>query len=76
MCFTLYALAQNPTIQDKVYEELCEVVGKDPKTEITLSQINDLKYMDIVVKEAMRVYQPVPLIERNIDEDWVVGKLC
>ncbi|XP_066256027.1 cytochrome P450 4d2-like [Euwallacea similis] len=71
-CFTLYALAQNPTYQDKVYEELCEVVGKDPKTEITLSQINDLKYMDIVVKEALRIYQPVPLIERNIDEEWVV----
>lgn len=71
-CFTLYAIAQNPKIQDKVYEELCEVLGKDPKTEITLSQINDLKYMDIVVKEALRVYQPVPLIERNIDQDWVL----
>nr|WDY85989.1 cytochrome P450 4BR18 [Pagiophloeus tsushimanus] len=71
-CFTLYALAQNPAIQDKVYEELCEILGKDPKSEITISQINDLKYMDIVVREAMRIYQPVPLIERNIDEDWIV----
>ncbi|XP_050312093.1 cytochrome P450 4d2-like [Anthonomus grandis grandis] len=72
MCFTLYALAQNPHCQDKIYEEFCEVLGEDPKVEVTLSQINDLKYMDIVVKEALRVYQPVPLIERNIDEDWTV----
>ncbi|XP_030754114.1 cytochrome P450 4d2-like [Sitophilus oryzae] len=71
-CFTLYALAQNPTIQDKVYQEICEVIGNDPKEEITLSQINNLKYMDIVVKEALRIYQPVPLIERNIDADWIL----
>lgn len=71
-CFTLYAIAQNPQIQDKVYDELCEILGKDPKTEVTMSHINDLKYMDIVVKEALRMYQPVPLVERNIDEDWVI----
>ncbi|KAF7286409.1 hypothetical protein GWI33_005329 [Rhynchophorus ferrugineus] len=72
MCFTFYALAQNPSVQDKVYQELCETIGMDPKVELTLSNINDLKYLDIVVKEAMRIYQPVPLIERNIDEDWVL----
>ncbi|KAH1003679.1 hypothetical protein HUJ04_003558 [Dendroctonus ponderosae] len=72
ICFTLYALAQNPKFQDKVYEELCEVIGKDPKTEITISKLNDLKYMDIVVKEALRVYQPVPLIERKTEEEWKI----
>ncbi|CAG9763236.1 unnamed protein product [Ceutorhynchus assimilis] len=71
-CFTLYALAQNPSIQDKVYQELCEVLGKDPKIEITMSQINNLKYMDIVVREALRFYQPVPLIERSLDQDWII----
>lgn len=67
-------MAQNPKFQDKVYEELCEVIGKDPKTEITISKLNDLKYMDIVVKEALRVYQPVPLIERKTEEEWQIGK--
>ncbi|KAL1518132.1 hypothetical protein ABEB36_001803 [Hypothenemus hampei] len=73
-CFALYALAQNPKHQAKMYEELCEVLGTDPKIEITTSQINDLHYSDRVIKEALRIYQPVPLIERKIEEEWIIDE--
>ncbi|KAJ8922207.1 hypothetical protein NQ315_004144, partial [Exocentrus adspersus] len=72
ICYALYAICQNGNIQKKVYSELEEVFGNDSKVEITTSQINELKYLDIVVKEALRYYPPVPLIERMLEDDWTV----
>ncbi|CAG9855800.1 unnamed protein product [Phyllotreta striolata] len=72
ICYVLYALAQNPEVQSKVYQEILEVIGNDRRTEITISKINDLKFLDVVVKEAMRMYPPVPLIERRLEEDWIL----
>lgn len=73
VCFTLLALAQNPAIQHKVYEELVEVLGPESTDDVTCSQMNDLKYLDIVIKESMRLYSPVPLIARRLDTDCVLG---
>ncbi|XP_019865391.1 cytochrome P450 4d2 [Aethina tumida] len=72
VCFTLLALAQNPAIQHKVYEELVEVLGPESTDDVTCSQMNDLKYLDIVIKESMRLYSPVPLIARRLDTDCVL----
>ncbi|XP_057655410.1 cytochrome P450 4d2-like isoform X1 [Diorhabda carinulata] len=72
ICYVLYAIAQNPIVQNRVYQEILEVLGNDKTTEITISKINDLKYLDIVVKEAFRIYSPVPLIERRLEEDWIL----
>lgn len=73
MCFVLYALSQNPEIQTKVYDELVSVLGADYKKEITINDIQELKYLDIVVKEANRIYPPVPLIERSLEEECTIG---
>ncbi|KAJ3661324.1 hypothetical protein Zmor_005723 [Zophobas morio] len=72
ICFVLYAIGQNPEIQKKVYDELISVLGTDYKDEIKFNQIQELKYLDIVIKEAIRIYPPVPLIERSLEEDCTV----
>ncbi|KAJ8955792.1 hypothetical protein NQ314_006841 [Rhamnusium bicolor] len=72
--YTLYALAHNKDVQQKLYNELVEVLGTDSKSEVTISQINELKYLDIVLKEALRIYPSGPFIERTLDSDWTIGK--
>ncbi|XP_062700047.1 cytochrome P450 4d2-like [Aedes albopictus] len=63
--FLLYVMAKYPEVQQKVYEEAVSVLGDSIETPITLSALNDLKYLDLVVKESLRMFPPVPYISRS-----------
>lgn len=66
ICFTLYAISKYPEVQMKLNEEIRQVIGEG---EVTFNAINELKYLDLVVKESMRVYTPVPIISRRLHEE-------
>lgn len=70
--FTLYLLGHHPEIQKKVHQELDEVFGSDWERPVTLEDVKNLKYLECVIKESMRLYPPVPLVARNIDEDVII----
>ncbi|KAF2899771.1 hypothetical protein ILUMI_06415, partial [Ignelater luminosus] len=59
MAFSLYYLANYPDVQQKVYEEIMEVL-EDPDKDLTLQDLNKFKYLDQVVKEILRLAPPVP----------------
>ncbi|CAH2233297.1 cytochrome P450 4C1-like [Pararge aegeria] len=59
-------LANHPRVQDKVYEELQEVLGD---SERCLDNLAKLKYLDAVVKETLRLYPPAPVTVRRCDKD-------
>ncbi|XP_062533728.1 cytochrome P450 4d1-like [Armigeres subalbatus] len=63
--FLLYVLAKYPDVQNKVYEEILTMLGDSIDTPITLSALNDLKYLDLVMKESLRMFPPVPYISRR-----------
>lgn len=65
----VYNLAKYPEIQQKVYEEILDVMGSDPDEPITLRKLNDLHYLDLVVKESLRIFPPVPVIGRQTREN-------
>jgi cytochrome P450 len=61
LCWALYALSQHPNALEKLIEEVDRVLGsRDPEWE----DLPKLKYMDAVLKEALRVYNTVPLTGR------------
>ncbi|XP_073841209.1 cytochrome P450 4d8-like [Musca autumnalis] len=68
---TLYLLARHPRVQRKLLQEIEDVLGKanNPKP-MTLMNLNDLKYMECVIKESMRLLPPIPFIAREIKEDF------
>ncbi|XP_052863436.1 cytochrome P450 4d2-like [Anopheles cruzii] len=68
MTFLLYNVAKHPDVQDKLYEEILSEVGPD-FTELSLSTLNNLHYMDLVLKESLRLFPPVPFIARIATED-------
>lgn len=68
----MFALGNEPEIQDKVYEEMAEVVGAENEV-ATTKQLGQLKYLDRVIKEVMRLFPTVPSVSRYVDKDTVLG---
>ncbi|XP_055547839.1 cytochrome P450 4d1-like [Wyeomyia smithii] len=63
--FLLYILAKHPDVQQKVYEEIMAVLGDSGDTPPNITMLNDLKYLDLAVKESLRLFPPVPFITRT-----------
>ncbi|KAL0268132.1 UNVERIFIED_CONTAM: hypothetical protein PYX00_010193 [Menopon gallinae] len=66
--FTLCLLGLYQDIQDKVYEELREIFG-DSDRPVTFADTVNMKYMERVIMETLRLYPPVPAIARELNED-------
>ncbi|XP_069672102.1 probable cytochrome P450 6a14 [Periplaneta americana] len=64
MQFCLYELTKNPDIQDRVRQEIDEILKKhDGK--ITYEAVQEMEYLDKVVSETLRKYPPVPILNRE-----------
>ncbi|CAL1679447.1 unnamed protein product [Lasius platythorax] len=70
--WTLFLLGNNPEQQEKVHEEL-EKVFRDSETPASLKELSQLKYLDRVIKETLRIYPSVPIILRKLAEDVKLG---
>ncbi|XP_074592909.1 cytochrome P450 3A15-like [Brevipalpus obovatus] len=63
----LHNMADNPHIQAKLFDELCDF---DEKNEaITISGINELTFLDQCVKENLRIYPPVASMLRKVGKE-------
>ncbi len=61
LTWALYLLARAPEWQDRIVDEVRRVAGAD---RLTAAHVVDLKITQQVVKEAMRLYPPAPVITR------------
>ncbi|KAM7350273.1 uncharacterized protein ACRADG_008888 [Cochliomyia hominivorax] len=66
---TLYLLSRHPKVQQNVFEEILQVIGSDKNKPVTMRELQDLKYLDLVIKESLRMYPPVPMIGRITEHD-------
>jgi cytochrome P450 family 4 len=69
ICFTVYLLSRYPRVQDKLFEELRHALGENQQTGVTYRNLQNLKYLELVIKESLRLYPPVPIIGRIVQED-------
>ena len=70
LSWTCYLLAQHPQAEAKLVEELKTVLGS---REPTAEDVPRLRYMEMVLKESMRLYPPVWRIARKAIADCEVG---
>ncbi|XP_037034245.1 cytochrome P450 4C1-like [Bradysia coprophila] len=70
--WTIYLLGLHPEIQNKVCAEL-DTIFNGSNRKVTLSDTREMKYLERVIKEAMRLFPPVPIIGRKISEDIQLG---
>ncbi|XP_014249034.1 cytochrome P450 4C1-like isoform X2 [Cimex lectularius] len=65
--FVLKALSKNKPIQDLLYDEMKQIIGD--KTRPSHDDLQELKYLDRVIKESLRLYPSVPAIGRYITSE-------
>ena len=71
LTFCVFFLLKYPDIQEKVREEIMEVVGDDE--ELTFDHIQSMKYMDKVLYETLRKAHPFAhILERVCTQDYKV----
>ena len=69
--FTLYELALNPDIQEKLREEINSMLSKkDDK--LTYESLFAAKYLDQVINESLRKYPPIPSGIRKCLKDYEI----
>lgn len=66
-------LAMHPEVQDKVYEEIVNILPDDQST-LTADIIYKLNYTDWLVKESLRLFPTIPLITRITRQDMKIGR--
>ncbi|KAF7279572.1 hypothetical protein GWI33_007034 [Rhynchophorus ferrugineus] len=68
--FCLYLLAKHPSVQEKVLEEQYALLGDDLKgVKATYANLNEMKYLEMVIKETLRLYPPIPFVGRKLTND-------
>jgi len=67
-------LGNNLEHQEKVHEELEEIFG-DSEVQASVKELSQLKYLERVIKETLRIFPSVPLIMRKLVEDVKLGNL-
>ncbi|KAI7815653.1 cytochrome p450, partial [Rhyzopertha dominica] len=73
LSFLLYEVARHTDVQEKIVDELKETFGNDFSTDLSYEGIKRMQYLSCVIKEALRLYPPVPVMERGITDDIVAG---
>ncbi|XP_031558796.1 cytochrome P450 4c3-like [Actinia tenebrosa] len=69
--WTILLLGLHPEVQDKVQHEVDEFFESRAE-ELTVDSLKDLKYLECVIKESLRLYPSVPFIARELSEDLTI----
>lgn len=70
--FTLLLLAMHENVQEKVYQEILREFSNENRSDVDSSV--DFSYLEMVIKESMRLLPPVPIIGRETLEDFELGE--
>ncbi|RBI62430.1 cytochrome P450 [halophilic archaeon] len=70
LTFTWYLLGKHPDVERRLVAELDDVLGGDQPT---MADLPDLTYTEDVIREAMRMYPPVPMIPRETTTNVELG---
>lgn len=72
--FAIYEMARNPDVQERLYEEITEVLAKhDGK--FTFDALQEMEYLDMVTHETMRLDVVAPLISKICTKEYTLPLL-
>ena len=73
MSWALLMIALHPEVQEKIQEELKEIFGDDVSRSATMHDLNQMNYLERVIKETLRLYPSVPAISRRVPIEFELG---
>nr|QVK45574.1 cytochrome P450 [Brachionus paranguensis] len=65
-------IGSHPEVQKKLHEEIDSVLGQSNR-HLTNDDLKELTYLDLVIKETLRLFPSVPYFGRTLSEDCEVG---
>lgn len=65
--FAIHFLTKHQDVQQRVYDEIIQVYGSE--SELTFDKLAELKYLELVIKETLRLCPSVPLHSRVMTEE-------
>ncbi|CAG9833186.1 unnamed protein product [Diabrotica balteata] len=68
--FTLYELAKQPDIQEKLREEIKSVVKKHG--DLSYEAVHDMPFLEMCLLETLRMYPVLPFLERKCNADYTI----
>ena len=74
LTWALQMIGSYPDVQKKLHEEIDQVFGSSDR-QLKSEDLGELKYLECVIKETLRLYPPVPFISRDVTEDQVISGL-
>jgi cytochrome P450 len=66
--WAIWCLAHHPEIQQRIYDELIQHFG-ETDSEFSSIKLKQCRYLGMVLKEVLRLYPPVPFIQRTLHNE-------
>ena len=73
LSFVIYELLKNPDVLARAYEEVDRVFGRDFSQPPTYALVNQLKYIEQILKETLRLFPTAPAFALVPYEDTILG---
>ncbi|CAH0547446.1 unnamed protein product [Brassicogethes aeneus] len=73
LAFLFYFIAKHKDIQEKIWKEQ-KCIFENVHSNITMNDLNKMKYLEQCIKETLRIYPSVPMMARVLKEDLTLDK--
>lgn len=69
--FAIYEMARNPDIQERLHEEITDVLTKHDG-QFTFEALQEMEYLDNIIHETMRLNVVAPLISKICTKEYTL----
>ena len=72
LAWACYELAKNPEIQEKLRQEVEDILDGDSEKKLSYDDIQSMTYLDQVINETLRLHNPVGALQRSAAKEYKV----
>ncbi|XP_058064550.1 cytochrome P450 4c3-like [Anopheles bellator] len=69
LAWMLYLLGTEPAVQERVYQEIESIMGKDRSRYPTITELAEMRYLECCIKESLRLFPSIPMLSRTLVSD-------